>query len=109
MLLVLRNIDLLHLATDKHTMNYEFIVFYIMYTEDLLRTSLCNLMVLTLFCFIHLLYIKAMFIQCTLTFESFLSCGHRQRRACEKTALCMTGLEMRDKVKERETERDQST
>jgi len=66
-----------------------------------------NFVALTSDCFINLLYIKAMFIQCTITFESFLSCGHRQRQSCEKTALCMTGLEMRDKVK-RERDRTRS-
>lgn len=42
-------------------------------------------------------------------FKSFLSCGHRQRRAREKTALCMTGLEMRDKAGERDRKRSKHT
>lgn len=113
MLLAGRYIDLLHLTTEKHTMNYGWIAFYTLCTEDLLGTCeelLCNLMVLTSVCFIRLLCIKAMFTQCTLTcesFKSFLSCGHRQRHAREKTACIWQGWRWGIK-REGETERDQS-
>ncbi len=113
MLLAGRDIDLLHLTTEKHTMNYGWITFYTLCTEDLLSTCeelLCNLMILTSVCFICLLRVKAMFTQRTLSWESFKSflAVDRQWRAREKTALCMTGLEMRDIEREGETERDQS-
>ncbi len=113
MLLAGRDIDLLHLTTEKHTMNYGWITFFTLCTEDLLSTCeelLCDLMILTSVCFICLLRVKAMFTQRTLTWESFKSflAVDRQWRAREKTALRMTGLEMRDIEREGETERDQS-
>lgn len=65
--------------------------------------SLCNRTASVWF-----VYIKVMFIQCVLTCKSLksclISCGHRQWRVCEKTALCMTGMKMGIK-RERDRER----